>query len=88
MILKCHAKVILFSFADDTTLCLSNADVPTLYLNANAEINQLHHWFYANKSMLNATKTKYFIIKPKTKKMQCGKYVFRDWWNTINENTK
>ena len=46
-----------------TTLCLSNADVPTLYLISNAEINKLYHWFCANKLMLNATKPKYIIIK-------------------------
>ena len=58
----------IFSFADDTTLCLSNADLPTLYLNANAEINKLYHWFCSNKLMLNVTKIKYIIIKPNQRK--------------------
>ena len=64
--MSCQSDI--FSFADDTTLCVSNADVPTLYLNANAEINKLYHWFCANKLMLNATKTKYIIIKPNQRK--------------------
>ena len=38
------------------------------YLNANAEINKLYHWFFANRLVLNATKTKYIIIKPNQRK--------------------
>ena len=53
-------------------MCIPNADAPTLYLYANAEINKLYHWFCANTLMLNATKTKkktkYIIIKPNQRK--------------------
>ena len=40
--MACQSNI--FSFADYTTLFLSNADVPTLYLNANAEIKKRYHW--------------------------------------------
>ena len=61
-------QINIFLFADDTTLCLSNADVPTLDLNANVETNKLYHWFCAIKLVPIATKTKYIIIKPNKRK--------------------
>ena len=62
----CSCEIL--SFADDTTMYLSDSNIDTLYKNANVEINKLYQWFCANKLSLNATKTKYIVIRPKNKK--------------------
>ena len=54
----------VLSFADDTTLYLSNSNIKSLYEKGNQELNNLYKWFCANKLSLNTTKTKYIIIKP------------------------
>ena len=57
----------ILSFADDTTLFLSDHDIDTLFASANRDINKLHEWFCANRLLLNPKKTKYIVIKPKQK---------------------
>ena len=54
----------ILSFADDTSLYLSDNDLENLNHDANTEINNLYNWFCANKLSLNPTKTKYVHIKP------------------------
>ena len=49
----------ILSFADDTSLYLSNSDERELYVSANSAIKSLYEWFCANKLALNASKTKY-----------------------------
>ena len=63
---SCNSNIL--SFADDTTLFLSNSNIGSLYEEANKEINSLYMWFCANKLSLNAKKTKYIILKPHSKK--------------------
>ena len=63
---SCNSNIL--SFADDTTLFLSNSDIGSLYEEANKEMNSLYMWFCANKLSLNAKKTKYIILKPHSKK--------------------
>ena len=58
----CDAKIL--SFADDTTLYVSNSDIDTLFETANSNLNRLYEWFCANRLSLNSSKTKYIIIKP------------------------
>ena len=50
------------SYADDTTLYMSNSNLNELFLEANSTINELFQWFCANRLSLNPTKTKYTII--------------------------
>ena len=57
-------KCNILSFADDTTIYLSNSDLNVLYTEANIVVNDLYNWFCANKLSLNANKTKYLIIRP------------------------
>jgi len=52
------------SFADDTTLCMSNSNFQALFLVANKRVNKLFHWFCTNRLSLNQTKTKYIVIRP------------------------
>ena len=52
----------------DILICLSHYNLNTLYVNANKVINDLYEWFFANKLTLNANKTKYIVINPKTVK--------------------
>ena len=53
----------ILSFADDTSLYLSNSDERELYISANSAIKSLYEWFCANKLTLNASKTKYIILR-------------------------
>ena len=62
------SKYHILSFADDTTLYMSHHDLDILNTNANDAINDLYEWFCANKLALNANKTKYIVIHPKTTK--------------------
>ena len=63
---SCNGNIL--SFADDTTLLMSNSHLQTLYAQVNQEINNLFTWFCANKLSLNANKTKYILIRPKQKR--------------------
>ena len=53
----------ILSFADDTSLYRSNSDERELYVSANSAIKSLYEWFCANKLALNASKTKYIILR-------------------------
>ena len=53
----------ILSFADDTSLYLSNSDERELYVSTNSAIKSLYEWFCANKLALNASKTKYIILR-------------------------
>ena len=59
----------ILSFADDTTLVMSDANPLTLFQNVNIEVAKLYSWFCANRLSLNPHKTKYIIIKAPT--MRC-----------------
>jgi hypothetical protein len=59
----CNGKII--SFADDTTMLVSDSNLANLYSNANTYVNDLYVWFCANQLSLNAKKTKYILIRPK-----------------------
>jgi hypothetical protein len=52
------------SFADDTTVYLSDPDSTKLMKEADAEINLLFDWLCANKLSLNIGKTKYSLFGP------------------------
>ena len=54
----------ILSFADDTTVILSDHDPIKLYARANTCLREIFNWFCANKLSLNASKTQYMIIQP------------------------
>ncbi len=56
------------SFADDTSLYISDANTEQLFDKANIEINKLYNWFCSNRLCLNARKTKYMIIRSQRNK--------------------
>jgi hypothetical protein len=64
----------ILSFADDTTMYVSDPDVNLLYKKAETEVNNLFNWFCANKLSLNSTKTKYIVIRPNTKQLNLNRY--------------
>jgi len=59
---SCNGNIL--SFADDTTLYMSNSNLRALFLEANEQVSKLFDWFCANRLSLNPTKTKYIIIRP------------------------
>ena len=59
---SCTSNIL--SFADDTTIYLSDHNPVQLYHKANTQINLLFEWFCANRLSLNASKTNYIVIKP------------------------
>jgi hypothetical protein len=58
----------ILSFADDTTIFLSDFDPVQLFIRANACISDIFDWFCANKLSLNTRKTNYMLIQPSKKK--------------------
>ena len=58
----CEGNIL--SFADDTTIYLSDSNLDNLFTSANSYINNLFDWFCANRLSLNAQKNKYIVIKP------------------------
>jgi len=58
----------ILSFADDTTVILSDMDMSKLFQRANTCLDNLFNWFCANKLSLNAKKTHYMIIHPRDTK--------------------
>ena len=59
----CDSNIL--SFADDTTLYLSDSDLNRLFVRANLNAELLFDWFCSNRLSLNAGKTKYIVIRPK-----------------------
>jgi hypothetical protein len=61
-------QITTLSFADDTTLLVTDQNVTYLYKRASTELNLLNDWLGANKLALNTDKTKYMIFCPKHRK--------------------
>ena len=55
----------ILSFADDTSMYLSDPNIKNVYSQANIAMNDLFQWFCANRLSLNPNKTKY--IRPSHK---------------------
>ena len=53
----------IYSFADDTTLVISDEKPDVLFQKSNIAVDKLYNWFCANGLSLNPQKTKYIIIK-------------------------
>ena len=64
----------ILSFADDTTIFLSDKDPEHLFHRANISLCAIFNWFRANKLSLNATKTQYMVIQPHNRKQNISAY--------------
>ena len=60
--------ITTYSFADDTTLLISDTDIKSLNARANIQLNLLNEWLGSNKLALNTEKTNYMIFCPKHRK--------------------
>ena len=69
---SCNGNIL--SFADDTTMYVSDHDVNKLYKKAQIETNKLFNWFCANKLSLNPGKTKYIVLRPQHRQCDLNKY--------------
>lgn len=54
---------LLLSYADDTSLIITDHDKINLFHKANTEISNLYDWFCANKLLLNANKTNFIVFR-------------------------
>ncbi len=54
----------LLSFADDTTVYASGYQINELIEFMNMELENIFHWFCANKLQLNTSKSRYIIFGP------------------------
>ena len=61
----------ILSFADDTSLYISDTDTSNVFRTSNFEIQNLYYWFCANRLSFNPTKTKYIVIKAHNLKCDC-----------------
>ena len=57
----------ILSFADDTSMYISDTDINRLYTKANCAMNCLYEWFCANRLFLNPNKTKFIVFTVTTK---------------------
>ena len=58
---SCNGSIL--SFADDTTIYVSDSNIDILFNNAKILINSLFLWFFSNRLSLNPNKTKYIVIR-------------------------
>jgi hypothetical protein len=56
-------KFTFVTYADDTNVIVSHANLPDLITTVNRELDNLSVWFKANKLSLNIDKTNYIILK-------------------------
>ena len=77
----CNANIL--SFADDTTVYLSNSNLENLYSEGNQEISKLYDWFCSNGLLLNVDKTKCMIIRPAHKRENLADYQLNIGQTTI-----
>ena len=54
----------ILSFADDTSICMSDSNIKHLYETGNCEIAKVFDWFCANRLSLNPLKTKFIVFNP------------------------
>ena len=66
----------ILSFADDTTIFLSDKDPEHLFHWANISLSAIFNWFRANKLRvsLNAAKTQYLVIQSHNRKQNISAY--------------
>ena len=57
----------ILSFADDTSMYLSDPNIKNVYSRTNIAMNDLFQLFCANRLSLNPNKTKYIMFRPSHK---------------------
>ena len=65
---NCTNKLTILSFADDTTVFISNPSVDEMVDNVNTELKKLYGWLCANRLSLNIKKTNFCIFSPTSNK--------------------
>jgi len=68
---SCNGSIL--SFADDTTIYVSDSNIDSLFNKANILVNSLFKWFCSNRLSLNPNKTKYIVIRPPSLKGDLSK---------------
>ena len=68
-ITNCSDKLLMFLFADDTTVFITGSSNANLFTTMNMELNNLGNWFQANLMSLNAKKTNYIIFSSRRRKI-------------------
>ena len=63
--LNCLNIVVVFIFADDTTIYHTGTNQTEVYRKMNSDLETLSDWFKANKLSVNSSKTKYMVFKCK-----------------------
>ena len=61
----------ILSFADDTSMYISDSNIENLYRRANIAMDDLYDWFCANRLSLNPKKTKFIVVKPFQRQYDC-----------------
>ena len=65
---NCTNKLTILSFADDTTVYISNPSVDEMVDIVNTELKKLYGWLCANRLSLNKKKTNFCIFSPTSNK--------------------
>jgi len=61
-ITKCSDNLLMYLFADDTTVFITSVNYPNLIASMNNELTHLTEWLNANLLSLNIKKTNYIIF--------------------------
>jgi len=78
------SKFCTLLFADDTTLLLSDDNLPELVNKVNVELQNVQKFFRFHKMALHSTKTKYMLISNKAHNLQNIEIFINS--NNLNEN--
>ena len=60
---RCLNQSSCLSFADDTTILLSDKNTKCLFIKGSNELLNIDNWLIANKLFLNSDKTKYILFR-------------------------
>src|ERR1700733_12446075 len=66
-ITKCSTKLLMYLFADDTTVFITASNYLNIMAEMNDELKLLTEWFNANLLSLNANKTNYMVFSSSNK---------------------
>jgi hypothetical protein len=61
---RCHSEISI-QYADDTSIIISDKQIPTLAEKCKIVLNEIYTWLNANKLSLNLSKTSYLIFSNK-----------------------
>ena len=57
-------------FADDTSVFFQNKNYHSLYADAQEDLHNIDQWMIANKSLINASKTKCMLFRSAKSKLR------------------